>query len=202
MSKNGEKLYTSRFWLPICPALRFFFRVSIVPDEYFKTNTRNFHPMFAQFSALRAQCFYYLTSAEALVVPSILSTPHPSPRTTCIVFLRPNKSQLTHQSRGLLLIAVQLWFSYGCATCILYTRESNCFTDVIIIAIVQRSYSINDPSFDHRVSNRINRCREIDRCTRCYATRVCVCIYKCIWEQLCSSTNDAKSIQDASFQRE
>lgn len=89
-----------------------------------------------------------------------------------------------------------------CATCILYTRESNCFTDVIIIAIVQRSYSINDPSFDHRVSNRINRCCEIDRCTRCYATRVCVYIYKCIWEQLCSSTNDAKSIQDASFQRE
>lgn len=75
----------------------------IVRDEYFKTNTRNFYPMFAQFSALRAPnvSMFHLTSVEALVVSLILSTPLPSAQRRISYFF-VQIGGLTHQSRALI----------------------------------------------------------------------------------------------------
>lgn len=128
----------------------------IVRDEYFKTNTRNFYPMFAQFSP-RSQCFYVpfdLGRGARRFIDSFHAPPFRA--TTYIVFLRPNRRAYPPIASSYLSWCplAQLLLRY-----VYFIRESNCFTDTIIIAIVQHSHSINDPSFDHHVSTRINRCR-------------------------------------------
>lgn len=91
------KNYTRRapgfqFVLQRASSPRFFSSRPIVRDEYFKTNTRNFHPMFARFpSAFRSPpTFVSLDLGRESL--SFLSTPlPPPPAATRIVFLRPNK---------------------------------------------------------------------------------------------------------------
>lgn len=96
----------------------------IVRDEYFKTNTRNFYPMFAQFSALRAPnvSMFHLTSVEALVVSLILSTPLPSAQRRISYFF-VQIGGLTHQSRALIYRGAH-WLSYCCGTYILYANRT------------------------------------------------------------------------------
>lgn len=131
-----------------------------------------------------SQCFYYLTSAEALVVSSILSTPLasyplPPPRGISYFFVQIRVGLPTN--RGLLFIAV--WLGYGCVRYVYLLYANPTVSQDTYNHRCDRNHSINDPSFDHRVSNRINRCREIDRCT----VTLYVCIYIYIWKQLCSS---------------
>lgn len=110
------------------PALRFFFREPIVPDEYFKTNTRNFYPMFARFTALPMFLLFDLGRGtrrfiDSFHAPRLLSPP---PATRYIVFLRPNKSRFTHQSRTLIYRGVARLRL--CTVRVFIIRESNCFT--------------------------------------------------------------------------
>lgn len=62
------------------PALRFFFREPIVPDEYFKTNTRNFYPMFARFTALPMFLLFDLGRGTRRFIDSFHAPSLPSPR--------------------------------------------------------------------------------------------------------------------------
>lgn len=62
------------------PALRFFFREPIVPDEYFKTNTRNFYPMFARFAALPMFLLFDLGRGTRRFIDSFHAPSLPSPR--------------------------------------------------------------------------------------------------------------------------
>lgn len=124
-------ILSSRFWLPICPGERLPLSVSSFASPLSPMNILKRTPE-TSIRCLRdsplSQCFYYLTSAEALVVSSILSTPllSPPPATRYIVFLRPNKSRFTHQSRTLIYRGVARLRL--CTVRVFIIRESNCFT--------------------------------------------------------------------------
>lgn len=94
----------------------------IVRDEYFKTNTRNFYPMFAQFCP-RSQCFYVpfdLGRGARRFIDSFHAPPFRA--TTYIVFLRPNRRAYPPIASSYLSWCH--WLSYCCGTYILYANRT------------------------------------------------------------------------------